>query len=433
MEQNIKTISESEVELEVTLTPEDYKDTLSNEVKKLEKKIEVKGFRKGKVPKDLIKRMYGDSLEYEAAEEVVQKSFAGLVDGNVVNPIPRSPKIVDLKFKPNENLTYTVRFEVEPKFELKQYKDMEIEVEDLKVTEDILDSEYTKLLDSRSTREPVEVVEGTDLIITADIAKVLDDGSLDSQSGGKDMEIRLDNKNVNKEIVEKSAGKKTGDEFEFTFEDRHTHKQEDGKEEEHVVNYRYKAAIKKIEKIVPPEKDENLFLELSNEACKTEEELKNKIRTEIQAYYDQRVDDIFLNKLEDKVLSQHEFAPPATFLENYMNRLTDEEVEERKKRKMPSLDRKQIFEAIRPRAVRALRWYYIREAIYKAENLQITPEKIQEVAENVAKTTGYPAEILVEFYSGERGQDEIKSRVFTDYLKSVNTRKFVAPAADNKE
>lgn len=427
MEQNIKTISESEVEIEVILTPEDYKEALTSEVKKLEKKIEVKGFRKGKVPRDMIKRLYGDSLEYEAAEEVVQKSFAELVDTQVVNPIPRSPKIVDLKFKPQENLQYTVRFEVEPKFELKDYKNIEIEVEELKVTDEILGSEFTKLLDSRSTRETTDTVDSENLIITADIAKILEDGSLDGNAGGKDMEIRLDSLSVNKEIVENSKGKKAGDTFEFTFEDRHTHSHDDGKEEEHVVNYQYRATIKKIEKIIPPEKDENLFMELSNEACKTEEELKSKIRNEIQSYYDQRMDDIFLNKLEEKILSQHEFAPPATFLENYMNRLTDEEVEERKKRKMPAVDKKQIFESLRPRATRALRWFYIREAIYKAEDLQITPEKIREVAENVAKTTGYPAEILEEFYSGERGSDEIKSRVFTDYLKSVNSRKLTSP------
>jgi len=428
LETKFNIIHESEKEIEVTLTPEDYNESLNKEVKKLEGKIEIKGFRKGKVPQQILKRMYGDSLQYEAAEEVVQKSFAEIVKEGKINPLPGTPRIVDLKFKPAENLEYKVRYEVNPEIELKQYKNIEIEIDELSVSDAMLTEELLKLYEGHSTREQVESVDADDLMLTLDIAKILDDGSLDHNAGGKNMEVRLNNPNVNADIVANSKGKKAGDVFEFTFEDRHTHDHEDGSKEEHVVNFKYQATIVKIEKINQPEKTEALFMELSNEECKTEEELKAKIRKELQAYYNQRMDDLYLNKLEDKILNDHPFTPPASFLERYLNRLVDEEVEYRKKRKMPEAKRTEIAEAMRSRADRALRWYFIRENIVVEENLEVTPEKVREVAEKVAESTGYPVDALVQFYSGEKGYDEVKSRIFTDFLKSNNVRKLVSKA-----
>ncbi|MCC6548660.1 MAG: trigger factor [Ignavibacteriaceae bacterium] len=428
METKFNIIHESEKEIEVTLTPEDYTESLNKEVKKLEGKIEIKGFRKGKVPPQVIKRMYGESLQYEAAEEVVQKSFAEIVKGGTINPLPGTPRIVDLKFKPAEDLTYKVRYEVNPEIELKQYKGIEVEVDELVVSDSILAEELIKLYDGQSSREQVDTVDSDDLMLTLDIAKVLEDGSLDEKAGGKNMEVRLNNPNVNADIVANSQGKKAGDVFEFSFEDKHTHDHEDGSKEEHTVNFKYQAAIVKIEKINPPEKTEALFMELSNEECKTEDELREKIKKELQAYYDQRMEDLYLSKLEEKILNDYQFTPPASFLERYLNRLIEEEIEYRKKRKMPEVKRSDIAAAMRSRAERALRWFFVRENIVVEENLEVTPEKVTEVAENVSKTTGYPVDMLIQFYSGEKGFDEVKSRIFTDFLKSNNVKKLVSKA-----
>lgn len=428
METKFNIIHESEKEIEVTLTPEDYNETLSKEVKKLEGKIEIKGFRKGKVPPQVVKRMYGDSLQYEAAEEVVQKSFAEIVKGGSINPLPGTPRIVDLKFKPAEDLTYKVRYEVNPEIELKQYKDIEIEVDELEVSDAIISAEINKLYDGHSTREQVDTVDSDELMLTLDIAKVLEDGSLDETSGGKGMEVRLNNPNVNADIISNSKGRKTGDVFQFAFEDKHTHDHEDGSKEEHVVNFNYQATIVKIEKVNLPEKTEELFMELSNEECRTEEELKAKIKNELQAYYDQRMEEQYLHKLEDKILSEYQFTPPASFLERYLNRLIDEEVEYRKKRKMPEAKRSDIAEAMKARAERALRWYFIRESIVVEENLEVTDEKVTEIAESVAKTTGYPVDMLIQYYGGEKGYDEVKSRIFTNFLKSNNVKKLISKA-----
>ena len=75
MEYKINDISLTEKEIEVTLLFDEIKTDVETEVKKQTKSIQIAGFRKGKVPPALIKKMYGDALEYEASEKVANHQF----------------------------------------------------------------------------------------------------------------------------------------------------------------------------------------------------------------------------------------------------------------------------------------------------------------------------------------------------------------------
>ncbi|MCW8805720.1 MAG: trigger factor family protein, partial [Ignavibacteriaceae bacterium] len=75
MEFKVNDISQSEKEVEVTFSYDEIRSEIDSEVKKQTSKIQVPGFRKGKVPKHIIKQRYGDSLEFEASEKVANTKF----------------------------------------------------------------------------------------------------------------------------------------------------------------------------------------------------------------------------------------------------------------------------------------------------------------------------------------------------------------------
>ena len=154
MEFKVNDLSLSEREVEVTLTYDEIKTDLEKEVKKQSKNIQLAGFRKGKVPVNVLKKMYGDALEYEASEKVANKRFWELADKEHFHPIGQ-PSMTDIKFKPGEDFLFKVKFEILPKLEVKEYTGLEIEIPKFEVKEEDVDSELNYLLKSNRQVIPV--------------------------------------------------------------------------------------------------------------------------------------------------------------------------------------------------------------------------------------------------------------------------------------
>ena len=103
MEYNVNEISMSEKEIEITLKYDEIKSDIDEEIKKQSKKLQVPGFRKGKVPPAMVKKLYGDALEYEASEKVANTRFWKIAESRELNPIGQ-PVMTDLDFKPGNDL-----------------------------------------------------------------------------------------------------------------------------------------------------------------------------------------------------------------------------------------------------------------------------------------------------------------------------------------
>ena len=131
MEYKIIDLTESEKEVEVTLAYDEIKKEIESEVLKQTKKIQMPGFRKGKVPLPMIKKIYGDALEYEASEKVANSRFWRVSQEKELNPIGQ-PQLTDIKFNPGEELFFKVKYEILPEPDVKDYKKNKIELPDFK-------------------------------------------------------------------------------------------------------------------------------------------------------------------------------------------------------------------------------------------------------------------------------------------------------------
>ncbi len=87
MEIKINDINVSEKELEATFTFDEIKKDLETEILKESKKLQIPGFRKGKAPLSLLKKMFGDALEHEASEKVANKKFWDIAEEKHLHPI----------------------------------------------------------------------------------------------------------------------------------------------------------------------------------------------------------------------------------------------------------------------------------------------------------------------------------------------------------
>ena len=190
MEFVVKDISQSEKEVEITLNYEEIRSEIDNEVKKQAQQIQLPGFRKGKVPKTILKRRYGNALEIEASEKVANARFWQLAKENSINPIGQ-PIMTDLDFNVEKDFKFKVKYEVIPEIEVKDYTGQLIEVPEINVKPEEVEKEIEHLLRSNSIQEDTDLV-GEDDNYFLDVELTRTDESGQPIADSKPEKIQID-------------------------------------------------------------------------------------------------------------------------------------------------------------------------------------------------------------------------------------------------
>jgi trigger factor len=426
LEFKINDVNISEKELEATFTYDEIKKDMETEVQKQSKKLQIPGFRKGKVPPSLLKKMFGDGIEQEASEKVASKKFWDVAEENHLHPIGK-PTITDIKFTPNESLFFKIIYEVLPQLEVKDYKGIDIEVPDLVVKDEDVDHEIKHILKANETFEPLDIVTDNNCILDVDIQRVDKEGNPFEGSKQETLQIDLANERVAKEIIDNSKGKKVGDTFTFTFNDEHTIKTKSGEDEKIIEVIDYKAVIKGIKKSIIPGLDEALIKKVTKDKVSTETELKADIRNDIQRYFDQQMDDILRGKLITEIIKNNEFNPPKSLINNVLEDYVKREEEQYKKQGYKKYDKEEGKKRLAKSAEVEVKWYILKEAIQKQENISLSDEELNELAAKDAEQTGIAIDKLLNYYKSSNYAGKfVENKVF-QFLKDNNNIKKVEP------
>lgn len=426
MEFKINDVNTSEKELEATFTYDEIKKDLDSEVQKQTKKLQIPGFRKGKVPPALLKKMLGDALEQEASEKVASKKFWVVAEENHLHPIGK-PTITDIKFTPNESLFFKIQYEVLPVIEAKDYTGIEIEVPDLAVKDKDVDHEIEHILKANETFEPIDVVTDNNCTLNVDLQRIDKEGNPYQGSKVETLQIDLTNERVAKEIIENSKGKKTGESFTFSFADEHTIKNKSGEEEKITEVIDYKAIIKEIKKSILPILDEALIKKVTKDKVSTEAELKAEIRNDIQRYFDQQMDDILRGKLITQIIKNNEFTPPQSLINNVIEDYVKREEDQYKKQGYKKYDREEGRKRLAKSAEIEVKWYILKEAIQKQENISMSDEELNQLAAKDAEQTGIAIDKLLTYYKSSNYAGKFLENKVFEFLKEKNNIKKVEP------
>ncbi|MCH8169962.1 MAG: trigger factor [Bacteroidetes bacterium] len=426
MDVKINDITTTEKELEATLKYDEFKDQLESEVIKQAKKIQLPGFRKGKVPISMIKKMYGDSLDYEASEKVANKQFWEISKKKELNPIGQ-PVLSDIKFKPGEDLYFKVKFEVYPTIEIKDYKGLNIDIPDFKVKDEDVEKEIKQIKKANAKKEKANKVGGLDYIIDVEILRINDDGTPYKNAKSEKIQIDLSNENVQKEIIENSKNKKVGEKFNFSFKDDRNIKNSKGKEEKITENFIYEAEIKEINKSILPDLDEELVKKLTKGKVSNEQELREEIRKDITTYFEQQENEFIQNKLISTIVKKNEFVPPSTIVNNYLENLIKHEEEHAKKEGVKNFNKEEASKRNKKSAEYQVKWHMIKSEIEKKENIVVNEEDLKKMAEKDAEKTGITVEKLLNYYKSSNYSEKLKDEKLLDFLKENNNIKKVDP------
>ena len=427
METKVNVLSNTEHELEVTLEYDEIKDEINEAYKKERKNISMPGFRKGKVPIPMLKKVYGEAIEYKASEDIANKKFWDIVKEQDLKPIS-APQMTKLDFTMNSPLKFSVKYEVKPVLDLKGYTGLEIEKPIFKVHDEDIEAEVKNLLKSKATYKVADVIEDNNFRITVDLQRIDKDGKEVEGSKSDNMVIDLSDPKVNIDIVNNSKDKKVGDSFTFTFVDEHMHGDKPHKEE-----YIYKATIKKIEKIVIPEPTEKYISEISGKKAKSIDELKKITRENYEKYYTDQSEKIFSNNLLEEIVKNNDFEPSKSYVDIILKRLVDAEKRNAQQYNIPNIDENVLRQNLLPKAEWNAKWQIIMENIAEKEKLTVEDADLEALAKEEAEKIGISAEKLVKYYKDSGRAEALLEEKVLKFLKEKNKIVEVDPEKKEKE
>ena len=275
----------------VITVPVEQVEKLTNEkLKKEAKKARVDGFRPGKVPASVIKKRYGQALENEASDEIMQRNFFEAIMNEKLNPAGM-PEFSKQKSDDKE-FQFEATFEVYPEVEFKDFADLSIETVDAKVTDSDVDDMLETLRKQHATTKSVKrKSKKTDKVKIDFVGKI--DG--EEFEGGKSegFELELGSNKMIPGFEKNIIGQKAGTEFDInvTFPEDYHAENLKGKEAVFSIN------LHEVNEPVFPELDDDFATKLGVQEGGIE-----KLRTEIKSNMTREMEQTQKSKYKETVM-----------------------------------------------------------------------------------------------------------------------------------
>ncbi len=408
MDYKITDINETEKEIEIKVLQEDLIPHFEKAYQDARKKIEMPGFRKGKVPIDKIKKLYGESIEYESLEKIANNSFQKTIEEEKIDVVG-TPTLVDMNYKKGEEVTFKIKYDVIPNINLKNYKGQKYQKLVHKVTDEEFEDQLNQILFANAERSEVQTVTDDNYVVTLDIQD-LDEGGLPIIGKvSKNQTVYLADKYVYPEI--KNALKNVSvnetriTDFEYEH-DGHKHKQKS------------QLVVNKIEKVVLPELTDEFVKKITKEAITNVEDFKKQLFENLQTDWQNHSESKLINTIVEKIVASHDFVVPTSLVESVLDSFVEDIKQRFPNKELPKEFNVEEFKKHqRERAIWQSKWFLIREQIIKAENIQVEDSDIEERVNADVMRTGIDRGLLMEYYK--------KAQPILDKILSVKLHKFL--------
>ena len=426
MKVNVEKLDEANYKVTATIDNSDIEKKLEKLAKEASKTLKVDGFRKGKVPVAVIKKMYGDKLkedaEAEAVREVLQEAYkqANIKPEDVIGN-PTFEKFEDKGDTKEMELIISLR----PNIDLGDYSDLSIDYQKPEVSEDEIKEELesiaSKFAKAKSIQEDRELKEG-------DIALFDFEGYLDGKpfEGGSatNYELKIGSNYFIPGFEEQMVGMKKGEEktIKVTFPEDYQAENLKGKEVE------FKIKLHDIKENVTPEINDDLAKKALGKEDATLEELKEHAKKIIQ---NNKVKKLYEEELKpqilEKIVEKYNFDLPKNIVEQEIDNLANQKAQtlsedELKEIKESKEKLEELRESVREDAENSVKATFVVDALAKAENVDVSDGEISQVLYYEALMNGQDPQELIKYYQANNlipviKMGMIEDKLFTKLLK----------------
>ena len=398
-----KKINDFTYELAISAKWEDIKDDFNTSKKRYSKEIKISGFRKGKVPENMMEQ-YIPSIVDQFFNDFLGNYYLLALQKENLNPINQA-RISEPNFSPEHDLSFKAEFEIEPSLKLPKFKKNMVTVDKINFisNQEEVDKTIENILNSQAKAEQIEKgsMNGDFLIVDK---QELDESGLPIIGKKEKKYIAIGQDPIIEEKAESFTSKNAGDKVKLTIDMGEGEK-----------NYEF--TIETIQRRVPPKLDDE-FVKQMDPNCKSVDEWKKNVHESIDNEYKRKSDEMFHSSLIDQFVKLVNPVLPTSMLENYLNNIVNEVKQNQNNQ---NADEVQIREQYQQFAENNLRWFLLRKSIISDKELSVSPNEVEDfIKDALLKNESQKAEIE-RFYKKESNKnklsDDLLDQKIIDMLK----------------
>ena len=413
MSLQVENLEHNMAKLTITVSAEEVEKALQAAYLKQRSKISLPGFRKGKVPRQMIEKMYGPEVFYdEAANHMISEAYGKAYDECELE-IASQPTIDVVQLEKGKDFIFTAEVAVKPEVKLGEYKGLKVDKVSTRVMQKEVDEEIEKERErnARTVEVTDRAVQDKD-IVTLDFEGFVDGVAFE---GGKGENYPLTIgfgafiPGFEEQLIGAEIDKET--EVKVTFPEEYQAKELAGKEAV------FKCTVHEIKAKELPELDDEFASEVSEEA-ETLEDYKAEVKAKIKERKENEGKEKKENQAVEQAVANAEIDLPAPMVDlqakqmadDFARRIMQQGMSVEQYFQFTGLNEEKMMEELKPQAEKRIRTRLVLEAIVAAENIEVSDERLDEELQKMADSYQMEVEKLKEFM-GENEKKQMKEDI----------------------
>ena len=421
--------------LSVTVPAEKFDNALDKAFKKVVKQINVPGFRKGKVPRQIFEQRFGvEALYQDAADIVLPEAYGEAIEETGIKPVDQ-PEIEVQQIEKGQDFKFDATVTVEPEVELGDYKGLEIEKQDADLTDEEVDEAINQQLNQLSEM----VVKEDGAVEEGDTVNIDFDGYVDGEQfeGGQadSYDLEIGSGSFIPGFEEQLVGVKAGEEKDVnvTFPEEYHAEELSGKEAT------FKTKVNEIKYKEVPELDDEIANELDSDA-ETVDQYKENLRKRLAEQKQTEAENVQKEEAIQKASDNAKIDIPEAMVNTELDRML-QEFGQRMQQQGLSLetyfqisgqDESQLREQMKDDAEARVRTNLTLTAIADKEDIEVSEEDIDKELEKMSEQFNISVEDIKNTLGNtDIVKNDVRIQKVIDLL--VDEAKLVEPSKDNKD
>ena len=360
-----------DIVLRVEVPAEEVARRLDREYAQLARRAHVRGFRPGKAPRHVLRRLYGKEVEPRMAVAIALEAISEAIEEHGLQPVTE-PEFEPPVLLAGAPLRIEARMQVQPELGEVSFEGLAVERVDASVSEEDVEARLQALREAHATLQepdPMRPAREGDLLRVD--AEVFVEGEKREDLTMEKAEIDLGSDSLLPELKEALLGATPGEEREATVRFADDHGREDLRGKEAV----FRMKVLELQELVLPELDDEFAKDVSDH--ETLQALREEIRQDMERAAQARADDELLERLVDKLVEINEVPVPPAMVQREEQRLLQNMLQIAAMAGIPDLPApEQLHEEVHERAERRAKATILLSAISKQHDVDVTDEDL---------------------------------------------------------